>query len=316
MRKQKRASHGYDSYNNQKFSWVEMKFSIVTPSYNQGHFIEKTLQSVLKQEGDFDLEYLVVDGGSSDNTIDILKQTEKTIYSKSFKLKCNSLSFQWITEKDKGQADALNKGFSLSTGQLLGWLNSDDIYLRPDSLSIAYKAFVQSSADIVVGNARYINEYNQTLNTPILINRLDNNQFQIRLSTLYKYDFIVQPSSFFKRSVWETCGIKTEYHYVMDWVFWIDAFSIGKTFYKIDDCLAASRIHESAKTVEGGFQKYLEGISVFKTYNTWCLNRWFYSIFKILLGFKTFPYMEKHMTSCISVGKKIRNSIINKLRMY
>lgn len=293
-----------------------MIFSIVTPSYNQGHFIEKTLHSVITQEGDFDLEYLVVDGGSSDDTIEILKQTEKKVSLKSFKPKCSSLSFKWVSEKDNGQADALNKGFSLSNGELLGWLNSDDIYLRPDSLSIACQAFAERSVDIVVGNAHYINENDELLHPPILINCLDNTQFHKRLPTIYKYDFIVQPSSFFKRSVWETCSIKTEYHYVMDWVFWIDAFSTEKTFYKIADYLAAGRIHESAKTVEGGFQKHLEGISVFKNYNTWCLNRLYYSLYKILLDLKNIPLMEKYIVFCISRSKKLRNLVINKLQMY
>ena len=170
-----------------------MIFSIVTPSFNQGLFIERTLCSVLTQVGDFDLEYIIVDGGSSDNTIDILKRTEKMVHSKSFKPRCNNLSFQWLSEKDGGQADALTKGFSLSTGELLGWLNSDDVYLRPDTLSTAYRVFIQSNTDIVVGNARLIDEYDKVLNSPIMINGLNDIQFQRKLASLHRLSIIAFP---------------------------------------------------------------------------------------------------------------------------
>ena len=91
-----------------------MKISVITPSLNQGKFIEKTIQSVLNQEGNFELEYIVIDGGSKDSTIDILKNYQNTL--------------TWLSEKDQGQADAINKGFSMASGDLFAWLNSDDTY--------------------------------------------------------------------------------------------------------------------------------------------------------------------------------------------
>lgn len=93
-----------------------MKISVITPSLNQGEFIEKTIQSVLNQEGDFELEYIVIDGGSTDNTLDIIKKYQDSLI--------------WVSEKDRGQSDAINKGFNMASGDLLAWLNSQMIHTK------------------------------------------------------------------------------------------------------------------------------------------------------------------------------------------
>jgi glycosyltransferase involved in cell wall biosynthesis len=92
-----------------------MKFTIVTPSYNQGRFIERTVRSVLEQEGDFQLEYLVIDGGSTDETVSVLERYRDRL--------------SYISEPDEGQSEAINKGFARATGDVVAWLNSDDVYL-------------------------------------------------------------------------------------------------------------------------------------------------------------------------------------------
>ena len=115
------------------------KISIVTPSYNQGQFIEETILSVLDQDYP-DLEYLIIDGGSTDNTIDIIRK-----YSKH-------LTY-WVSEPDRGQSHAINKGFAICTGEIFNWLNSDDLLLN-NALSSVAEAYCSSEAEykIVVGN--------------------------------------------------------------------------------------------------------------------------------------------------------------------
>src|SRR5688500_3818909 len=90
------------------------KISIITPTYNQGHFIEQTIQSVIEQDYP-NLEYIIIDGGSTDDTLSVIKKYEKYIS-------------YWISEKDKGQSEAINKGFKKATGDVVNWLNSDDYY--------------------------------------------------------------------------------------------------------------------------------------------------------------------------------------------
>ena len=121
----------------QKFS-LSLTISIVTPTYNQGQYIEQTIQSVLNQNYP-NLEYIIIDGGSTDNTVEIIKKYEK------------HLKF-WVSEKDNGQANAINKGLQYCTGEIFNWLNSDD-YLEPGALLNIANAF-SSNVQMVAGKVR------------------------------------------------------------------------------------------------------------------------------------------------------------------
>jgi glycosyltransferase involved in cell wall biosynthesis len=115
-----------------------MKFSIVTPTYNSGKYLTETIKSVISQKGNFEIEYIIVDGESNDNTINIVKKYDELIKNNQIQINCNKVKIKWVSEKDNGMYDAINKGFSMATGDIFAWLNSDDIYL-PGAFQIIKK---------------------------------------------------------------------------------------------------------------------------------------------------------------------------------
>src|SRR6476660_9299939 len=124
-----------------------MRISIVTPSYNQGAYIGRTIDSILSQEGDFELDYRVIDGGSTDDTVAVLKSYGDRV--------------AWTSEKDKGQVDAINKGLAKATGDIVGWINSDDLLL-PGALAKVADAFrARPSVEWVHGRCVIIDEHDQ-----------------------------------------------------------------------------------------------------------------------------------------------------------
>ena len=110
------------------------KFSIVTPSLNQRPYIQETMESVLSQEGDFEIEYFVVDGGSSDGSVELIRQCAEKVSSGNRPVRCRGITMEWISEKDHGQSEAINKGLRRATGDFVSYLNSDDLYF-PGALS-------------------------------------------------------------------------------------------------------------------------------------------------------------------------------------
>jgi hypothetical protein len=199
--------------------------SIVTPSYNQAAYLEQTLTSVLEQDYPR-LEYLVVDGASTDGSVEIIKK-----YS-------DRLAW-WVSEKDSGQAEAINKGFSRAKGEILAWLNSDDYYL-PEAISAAVKAF-QDNPDVVLvyGNMLAVDERGQTTNL------LKYNQ--LRLEDLLCFQIIGQPAIFFRREAFEKAGqIDISYHCLLDHHLWLRIALQGRILH-VDETWAAARYHPAAK---------------------------------------------------------------------
>src|SRR4030067_2319821 len=107
-----------------------MVITIVTPSYNQGRYLAETIESVLGQEGDFYLDYVITDGGSTDGSVEIIRRYERLLNEGARTIQCRGVRYRWVSEKDRGQSDAIMKGFRMAEGEILAWVNSDDAYLK------------------------------------------------------------------------------------------------------------------------------------------------------------------------------------------
>lgn len=217
--------------------------SIVTPSYNQGMFIERTIESVISQDYPR-IEHIVVDGGSADNTLEVLRKYESRL--------------KWVSERDDGQTDAINKGFRMSKGTVLAWLNSDDIYY-PGAVSRAVKALRENpEAEMVYGKGNYINT-DDGVTGEYPTGPFDYERFS-------ELNFICQPSVFFRREALEAVGeLDRSLNYVMDYDLWIRVARKFKVLY-VPEVLAALRIHPGSKTTAQSVATYAEMLSTSKKY--------------------------------------------------
>lgn len=184
------------------------KISIVTPSYNQAKYIKATIDSVLSQNYP-NLEYWVIDGGSTDGTIEILKSYGKKI--------------KWISEKDKGQTDAINKGLMKCSGEVMAYLNSDDIYM-PGALLAVGEYYRKTSADWITGDCLVINEQGFPSRGGWVVRAYKRllMMFYSRTTLMLADSMLPQPSTFWSRRAWEKIGkFNDTYHYVMDYDYWL-----------------------------------------------------------------------------------------------
>lgn len=215
--------------------------SIITPSFNQGKFLTETIESVISQEGDFSIDYIIIDGGSTDNSVDIIKRYDALLQRGEWPVKCQGIKYRWISEKDKGQTDALIKGFRMSEGEALAWLNSDDTY-RSGALQTAACFFRDHpDAALMYGDANYCDASGADIGS--------YRTAGFDLAKLAAVNFICQPAAFFRRAAFEAVGgLDGALDFVMDYDLWI---RIGKRFIccYVPQLLATYRLHETSKTV-------------------------------------------------------------------
>lgn len=203
--------------------------SIVTPSYNQGQFLEATVRSVTEQEYP-NIEYFIIDGGSTDGSIEIIKKYAKGLAG-------------WVSEKDKGQTDAINKGFARASGEIFAWLNSDDTY-EPGAITEAVE-YLQSNNDIgmVYGEANFINELGN------VIGRFPAAQTDLkRLQQGYVH--IPQQASFWRSDLWRKVGpLDPSFYFAMDYDLWVRLARVTRLQFVPHHVWANFRLHSSGKSV-------------------------------------------------------------------
>ena len=225
--------------------------TIVTPSYNQGRFIRETIESVLSQDYPR-LEHVVVDGGSTDETISILKSYGQQL--------------TWVSEPDRGQAHAINKGWKLARGEILAWLNSDDMYL-PGAVSKAVNYLVNHpQVGMVYGEGYHIAE------SGTVIGRFPTESFIAE--RLKETCFIFQPAAFMRRSVIEAVGFLNEsLSYCMDYDLWIRVSQKYDVGY-FPEYLAQVRLHEGCKTVRQRAASYKETVEMLRSHFGYAPPSW------------------------------------------
>ncbi len=219
---------------------VYPKISVITPSYNQAQFIEQTLRSVLDQ-GYPNLEYIVIDGGSTDGSVEIIqKYADRLTY--------------WVSEKDRGQSHAINKGFLRSTGDILCWLNSDDYFLPGTLDHVAKRLAPETNAFALIGQSYVV----FTDGTPP---RLAEGEYTGHRGLLqfWKRYTMPQPSIFWRREVYEKIGLLDEnLHYIMDFDYWT-RISEHFGFQVTDRPLTCTAYHAEAKTGDG-YVRYFQDL--------------------------------------------------------
>lgn len=216
------------------------KISIITPSLNQCEFIEKTIQSVREQNYK-NYEHIIVDGGSTDGTLEILEKYK------------NMLTY--ISEKDSGQVDAINKGLRMASGDILAFINSDDYYL-PDTFNIVANAFRESSKTWLVGSYKIIDESDKEIHKYVATYK-ELLRTRANKNLLYIANYIPQPSTFWRRSIIDKVGFfDKKYNYAFDYEYWLRLYRIEDPIV-VEDKLSAFRIHRTSK----GFRYYGEQLN-------------------------------------------------------
>ena len=222
--------------------------SVVTPSLQQAAFVGRTVESVLSQRGAFDLEYLVMDGGSTDGTIPVLER-----YRDRLRL---------VVEPDRGQADAVNKGLRLARGEILGWVNSDDL-LRPGAIDRVVRAFREHPEALWLhGRCDIVDEEDRPIRRPIAAYK-DWRSRHYSLPSLLVENYVSQMTVFWRRTLMERVGLLDDsLHYTFDYDLWLRFARVAPPLY-LPDTLAAFRWHPSSKSGSSFERQFEEDHRVF-----------------------------------------------------
>jgi|YNPNPStandDraft_1061719.scaffolds.fasta_scaffold00010_69 glycosyltransferase involved in cell wall biosynthesis len=226
------------------------RISVVTPSYNQVRFIEQTIQSVLSQNYP-GLEYFVIDGGSTDGTLDVLRRYSDCLI--------------WVSERDKGQANAINKGLRMASGEIVAYLNADDMYEANALFQVGNYFANHTEAMWITGQCHNIDEQGRIIRRGISWYK----NFWLRVgsyATLQVLNFIAQPATFWRRCLLEKLGYLDEsLNYTMDYEYWL---RIGRVYpiHRLHSPLARFRIHSTSKSGQTSYNQFDEELLVARRY--------------------------------------------------
>jgi len=262
------------------------RISIITPSFNQGDYIGKCIKSVLAQDYP-NIEYIIVDGCSTDQTVGIIKKYDNFIS-------------KWISEKDEGQSDAINKGIKYATGEIANWLNCDD-YLEPGALHKIAEAYLENGRNcVIIGKCRWVNRKGK-----VLFTQIPNSVDEYSVASCGE-NWIPQPSGFFPRKTFLEIGkLSNDLHYAMDFDMYLKLVK-KIPFYTIDHLIANALVHQGAKTISNREKMFAEvRISQFRNGYEGIVREGLIKDYERLLRYqKTISYVNKGL-----IGKTLKKLI-------
>jgi glycosyltransferase involved in cell wall biosynthesis len=210
--------------------------SVLTPSLDQGRYIRDAIESVLRQSYPA-IEHVVIDGGSSDNTLHVLSEYEGRVL--------------FVSEDDDGAADAVNKALARSRGEIIGWLNADDFYISQDAVESAVEILMSPDGpDVVYGHAVFVDASNRVLKV--------SPRPAFAPDRLRRFDFISQPAAFFRRTASPEPLLDPTLEFAFDYDLWLKLLDEGRRFEALDKIIAAMRYHDGAKTVRDRPESWAE----------------------------------------------------------
>lgn len=249
-----------------------MKFSVVTPTYNRADYVAQTIESVLSQKGDFEIEYIVMDGGSMDDTLSVIQAYQEKIENGQYPIQCRAVTMKVMSEKDHGSCDAYAKGFALTTGDIFSGLGSDDILL-PGALATMHEVFTTHSN---IAWVRGRHALMSPLGTIYAIPTIRGYYRPWLARGVYGRNayWMAFEATFWRRGLWEKSGnIRNDLHDACDYALWI-SFAKHASLYSLDAAVVAFRMHanQRSKDVNGYREEMLsvrastfpdKGISLF-----------------------------------------------------
>ena len=243
------------------------RISIVTPSYNQARFVGATIESVLSQEGDFEIEYSVMDGGSTDGSVDIIRYYADLVASGRWSPGCRCITMIWLSERDEGQSAAINAGLQRATGDILAYINSDDLYF-PGAFQRVVDTFARDpAADFVYGDGDVIDEQGvcqwEWLSRP----------YDHAVMTSYHFlwndftNYVMQQATFWRRRVRARIGdFDPTFHFALDAEYWIRAGAAGLRLRHLPEKLGKFRMISGTKSLSSATAFWADYLEIFRRY--------------------------------------------------
>lgn len=284
---------------------MKQTISIITPSLNQGQYIEETIKSVLSQEGDFFIDYIISDGGSTDETIEIIKKYDYLITNGLYSISCLGIKFRWWSKNDRGQSDAINQGFKIAKGEIIAYINSDDYY-ETGAFKKALEIFENKpNIDLVYGSGYFFYE-DTGVKTVVMVIPTSYNHLLFRGCNIF------QPSTFIRHSILKKVNYLDEnLHYVMDYDLWLKIFMEGKAIPE-EQIFSTFRYQPKSKTVTQSKKFIIEIKKLRKKYGGNIVD--ITTLYKIISKIKMINYLKINHPRIYSFFLKIFYLIIDKFK--